>query len=179
MATSRFLDLIDRIDELHFRFVPPLDPTGTYSDAQYDCMRAFRLLAHAEIERYLELLLDDAVKNFMQMITAWQAAQAQPSALVKNLTTHFERDMRGMLKKNHGAKKDNILALLKPLGITGAQINNIWLDKMDTYGQIRGSFAHSLNRTTQLLDPKTEQDLIYKELLPELGKLEVLVLAVT
>lgn len=176
---SRFLDLSDRIGELHFRFVPVLNPTGAYSDAEYDRMRAFRLLAHAEIEKYLELLLEDAVTRFSHKIMAWQTSAQPQSALVVRLASHLELEIRSLIKKNHGAKKDNILSLLKPLGINGTHLDNLWLDAMDAYGTVRGSFAHNSNRATQLLDPKTEQDLLYKQLLPELGKLEILVTAVT
>jgi hypothetical protein len=175
---SRFLDLSDRIDDLHFRFIPILDPTGTYSDAEYDRMRAFRLLAHAEIERYLELLLEDAVARFSQQIAIWQLAAQSQSVLVRRLTVHLELEIRSLIKKNNGAKKDNILTLLKPLGINGSQLDNLWLEAMDTYGTVRGNFAHNANRATQLLDPKTEQDLLYRQLLPELRKLEILVLTV-
>lgn len=65
-TTPRFAELAERIDDLHFRFVPPLDPTGTYSDAQYDAMSAFRLLVHAEIERFIESLIEDALAQFPQ-----------------------------------------------------------------------------------------------------------------
>lgn len=174
---GRFDDLVERIDELHFRFVPSLDPTGSYSDAQYDDMRAFRLLVHSEIEKYLELLLEDALTKFLNKVASWQAAQ--PSSLVSGLMAHLERDIRRVIKENNGVKKGNILALMKPLGITGASLDNIWLDDMEAYGVVRGSFAHNSNRATQLLDPKSEQDLLYKTLLPELAKLEIIVSGLT
>jgi hypothetical protein len=177
MRATRFMDLSDRIDELHFRFIPPLHATGVYSDADYDSMRAFRLLAHAEIESYLELLVEDALLRMTSTILAWKTA-GKSSQLIDNISIYTEKEIRQSVKKNNGVKSDNILHLLRPLGINGDQLDNMWLQAMNTYGEVRGGYAHNTTRhATQLLDPATEQALVYKQLLPELGKLESLVLA--
>lgn len=175
---SRFTELAERIDELHFRFVPQLDPTGTYSDADYDRMSAFRLLAHAEIERFVELIIEDAISNLPKKISAWKTAGYQ-SNLVDSLVNHFENELRDSVKRNNGVKSNNLLKLLKPLGITGSQLDNIWLETVNAYGEVRGSHAHNTNRATQPIDPKTEQDLIYRQILPELNRLEKLLQAIT
>lgn len=172
---ARYDDLLERIDELSFRFVPDLSPTGSYTDSQYDSMRAFRLLVHSEIEKYLEHLLEDALDRFISKIQTWQNSEAAPSILIRGLVANLERDVRRLAKDNNGVKKGNILALMKPLGITGTHISNIWLDTMEAFGYVRGSFAHNSNRATQLLDPKTEIDLLYKSILPGLKSLEVTV----
>ncbi len=69
MASARFLLLGRRINKLQKHFIPKrFSPTASYSDRQRDHARAFRLLAHAEIEAYLEdrakELAVTAVRNF-------------------------------------------------------------------------------------------------------------------
>lgn len=175
--TPRFGELNERIDDLHFRFVPPLDPTGTYTDAQYDRMSAFRLLAHAEIERFIELLIEDALSRFIANILAWKTAGCS-SHLVDSVVSHMDKKLRKEVRSNHGVKSENVLSLLKPVGLNGTHLDNLWLQTMDTYGEIRGGHAHNSRRATQPIDPKTEQDLIYMQILPELKRLEILVAAV-
>lgn len=175
--TPRFSELNERVDDLHFRFVPPLEPTGTYTDAEYDCMSAFRLLVHAEIERFIELLIEDALSRFLVKILEWKTAGFS-SQLVDSLISHMDKELRKEVRSNNGVKSKNILALLKPLGLSGKQLDNLWLQTMDTYGEIRGGHAHNSRRATQPIDPKTEQDLIYLQILPELKHLEILVASV-
>lgn len=175
---SKFTDLTERIDELHFRFVPQLDATGTYSEADYDRMSAFRLLVHAEIERFVELIVEDAISNLPKKIAAWKSAGFQ-SNLVDALVAHMEKELRDAVKKNNGVKSTNILSLLKPLGITGIHLDNIWLQTMNTYGEVRGGHAHNTRRAVQPIDPKTEQTLVYHQILPELNRLEQLIRSIS
>lgn len=173
----RFYELRERIDDLHFRLVPPLDPTGTYSEADYDCMSAFRLLVHAEIERFIEILVEDAILKFPKKIALWRVA-GYHFTLVDSLVLYMDKELRENVKKNNGVKSNNILNLLKPLGITGSQLDNIWLQTMNTYGEIRGGHAHNTRRAVQPIDPQSEQNLVYTQILPELERLEQLVISI-
>lgn len=171
---SLFDDLMERIDDLHFRFVPEISSTGAYTEAEYDNMRAFRLLSHAEIERYLEALVESSLLRMTTTIAKWRGA-GTASTLVDQIVAYTDKQLRNeLIKKNHGVRKDNILALLKPLGINGTQLDNVWLETMDAYGAIRGGFAHNSQRATRPVDPLTEQNLLYQQILPELKKLAVL-----
>lgn len=172
---SLFDDLIERIDDLHFRFVPEISLTGSYTEAEYDNMRAFRLLSHAEIERYVEALVESSLARMTKTISLWKAA-GTTSTLVDQIVEYTDKYLRSeLIKKNHGVRKDNILSLLRPLGINGTQLDNVWLETMDAYGAIRGGFAHNSQRATRPVDPLTEQNLLYQQILPELKKLEILV----
>lgn len=175
--TPRFAELSERVDDLHFRFVPSLEPTGAYADADYDRMSAFRLLVHAEIERFIELLVEDALSRFLEKISLWKTAGCS-SQLVDSLVAYMDRELRKDVQSNNGVKSKNILDLLKPLGLNGTHLDNFWLQTMDTYGKVRGGHAHNSRRAIQPIDPKTEQDLIYVQILPELKRLEKLVAAV-
>jgi hypothetical protein len=53
--SSSFAAMRSRIDDLRDIFLPKeFDPTGSYEDDQRTRTIAFRLLAHAEIESFLE-----------------------------------------------------------------------------------------------------------------------------
>ena len=140
-------------------------------------MSAFRLLVHAEFERFIELLIEDALSRFLVKISLWKTA-GYSSQLVDSLVSHTDKELRKEVQSNNGVKSKNILALLKPLGLNGRHLDNFWLQTMNTYGEIRGGHAHNSQRATQPIDPKTEQDLIYVQILPELKRLEILVASV-
>lgn len=63
MPTSqRFKDLKKRLNELRRHMLPvTFSPIGNYSDRQQDRARGYRLLAHAEIEAYIEEVCKDLV----------------------------------------------------------------------------------------------------------------------
>lgn len=68
-----------------------------------------------------------------------------------------------IIEMNHGIKEENLLKLLLPIGIEADEIDDIWLAAMNSFGEERGSVAHSSRsnyRTTTLPDPKTEMDKI-------------------
>lgn len=55
MPTSRrFRDLERELSRLKKQFLPKISPTGLYSDRKLSLTIAYRVLAHAEIEAYLE-----------------------------------------------------------------------------------------------------------------------------
>jgi hypothetical protein len=50
----RFRTLTKELSRLKKQFLPKISPTGLYSDRQLALTLAYRVLAHAEIEAYLE-----------------------------------------------------------------------------------------------------------------------------
>ncbi len=135
-------------------------------------------MVHAEIERFVELIVEDAISNVPKKIAGWKVAGHQ-SDLVDALVVYMDKELRGSLKKNNGVKSSDLLSLLKPLGITGTQLDNIWLQTMNTYGEVRGGLAHNTRRAVQPIDPQTEQNLVYRQILPELDRLEQLIRAIS
>jgi hypothetical protein len=60
--SQRFRDLRRRLTELRQNLLPKaFSPTGTYSTRQMDRARGYRLLAHAEIEAFIEGISREAV----------------------------------------------------------------------------------------------------------------------
>src|SRR5437763_1965954 len=63
-ASARFKELKKRLRELRMHMLPAtFSPTGDYSDRQLDRARGYRLLAHAEIEAFIEDVTFDAAKK--------------------------------------------------------------------------------------------------------------------
>jgi len=63
---------------------------------------------------------------------------------------------------NHGIRERNLMKLLLPLGVSEFDIDIVWLATVDSFGQNRGSTAHSSisNRALQPPDPKSESDVV-------------------
>lgn len=183
MARSQeYRTLRVRITQLRNHFLPrPFNPTGSYSARQFDRARAFRLLAHAEIESYLEAVsFETAIKAY----DAWQVRGMVTEPLISmvaytesslgkipettprtgppDLQTRIEKSKNSLTRystsQNNGIRESNILRLLLPVGIREADIDSIWLSTIDSFGKDRGVTAHSTSRVSNPPDPKSEFD---------------------
>jgi hypothetical protein len=80
MASSRFEELERRIEELRLHFLPTeFDPTGSYEDSIYEYTRAFRVLAHAEFEAFIE---DRVLEVVDEAVSYWKIDGAISSSLL-------------------------------------------------------------------------------------------------
>lgn len=160
MVSSRFRQLRDRIAEL-VALMPPSSPTGSYSAEQFDLIRAFQLLAHAEIEAYLE---DVACSTLTEALSRWKR-DGIPRVCLSHVVLHLEfrrlppkwssgsqlerveeaceRFATYARKKNNGVKERNVMALLLPIGLTIRDIDATWLATIDSFGSGRGEIAHT------------------------------------
>ena len=187
MARSqRLRQLETRLSELRRHMLPaPFDPTGSYTDRQFDRTRGYRLLAHAEIEACLEELAMSTVNG---AFSAWQIDRRPRHCLIALLAYH-EGDLGAMpeeisasrasatplrtrLKhardqyndwvrtKNNGIREPNVLRLLLPMGILESDLDPAWLQTIDGFGSARGDTAHQALRTQQPPDPATEHQTV-------------------
>ena len=174
--------LRSRIRELRNHFLPKLfDPTGSYSARQFDRARAFRLLAHAEIEWYLELISSETANKAYE---AWKVRgvitepliamvvynesplvkipETKPSTGQADLNSRIENSRNSFTSysrsRNNGIRERNILRLLFPVGIREVDIDSTWLSTIDSFGKDRGETAHHSNRVSNPPDPKNEFD---------------------
>jgi hypothetical protein len=87
MANSkRFHDLKKRLSELRKHFLPRrFSPIGSYSDRQLDMARAYRLLAHAEIESFVEDISRTVV---MAKIGAWKKSRKPSDVIICFLASY-------------------------------------------------------------------------------------------
>ncbi|MGW4596434.1 HEPN domain-containing protein [Streptomyces sp. NPDC004457] len=173
-----------RIEELRQCFLPKeFDPTGSYEDSVYEHTRAFRVLAHAEFESFIE---DRAVEVADQAVFKWKSAgsislsllailayresspavpeslseaAARPTkfpsleARVDAARTDLHRYARN---QNHGIKEKNLLRLLLPLGIQEMEIDSAWLSATETWATARGDAAHKGAKMQVQPDPQNE-----------------------
>jgi hypothetical protein len=184
MPSARYRSLKLNVAKLEKRFLPK-KLTGPFFMRQHDLARGFRLLAHAEIEAYLEDRAREvslaAVQKFQAnnkphvvilSLLAWKIIQSEPNE--KYLRDHFaghhdhienvlnaaNNRYQGLIRQNHGIREDNVLSLLLPIGFTAAQIDPAWLSTMNSFGRTRGETAHTSFTPTQLVDPGTEKNTV-------------------
>lgn len=82
----RFRELSKRLHELRRNMLPQkFSPTGDYSDRQLDRARGFRVLAHAEIEAFLEDLGFEKAKS---VVESWKATKSTTDSLFC-LVSHY------------------------------------------------------------------------------------------
>ena len=178
-TSSRYRKLRARIRKLRDHLLPKkFDPTGSYSERQIDRTAAFKLLAHAEIEWYLEEIV---VETANWAFDNWQQRGLVTEPLVAMLTyvdgdlglppkirpSGSNRDLDKRLEtaknrlnayakgNNNGIREENILRLLLSVGISEVDIDQTWLATTNSFGQRRGEIAHS---SKQIYSPPNPED---------------------
>jgi hypothetical protein len=180
--SQRFRDLSKGLTRLKKQFIPKISPTGRYSDRQYALTVAYIVLAHAEIEAYLEDRVWEIVINAKK---DWDAGKTRrtlicllafsgetmdeppdtlnptkgnktvPPEKIK-ISEKINKAIKGFKKvinQNHGLKEANILALLLPIGIDSDDLDPGWLATLNSFGEKRGEVAHSSYKTVQAPNP--------------------------
>ena len=156
MHSEVYQSLQKRIQNLKRRYLPPTKPNGIYTEPEQDQLRALRMLAHAEIEQFLEnhseILANDIQRELKNQnrkptpLQVWASKAANQAALAKS--------------KNNGVNEDSIRSLFDPFGFSEEDydsISSIFLDRLTTFGKHRGDVAHrsaigathQLNRTRE------------------------------
>jgi hypothetical protein len=179
LPTRRYKQLKTRIDRLERLFLPPPNPVGEYSQDEYDTVRAYIVLCHAEIEAYIESMCLDVLRKAEERWKNTSSAGAciaalmlfndkqvsPPKSLAKqNATDAVDHVVRSAIKKhreftqrdNHGIKEANLLRLLLPIGFQEPDFDQLstWLATMNSFGASRGLVAHqSANRVQNPPDP--------------------------
>jgi hypothetical protein len=201
--SPRFRELEARLQQLRDHFLPGVfDPTGTYSDRDHDLARAYRLLAHAEMEAFME---DIAREAAISKISAWKNERKASDLLVCFLACYHSgwnvdfqeeailfssqpakdsaeetvdaalRQYIYQLQQNHGIREENLKNLIFPIGVRKTDLDSTWITTLDDFGKRRGEAAHQSVGAQKAIDPKTEmQDVAL--LLNGLKKLDELVL---
>ncbi len=171
--SARFRTLVKELNWLKKQFLPKISPEGLYTDKQLTKTLAYRMLAHAEIEAYLEDRVwqvainakkdwDNTEKTGRTLISliafCGQMMEAPPSTLTpakgsrnvspEKIKVSKKIDLaincfQKIIAQNHGLKEANILALLLPIGIDSDDLDSAWLATMNTFGEQRGLVAHS------------------------------------
>jgi len=181
--------------------------TGTYSARELDRARGFRLLAHAEIEAFIE---DVTFEKAKMSVSNWDNRQVtsetlfcllvhyhqgfptdvdQPPAFpdtsrlkvkdaIKEAVTAALKQYRILQDNNHGVKEENLLRLILPVGIRRDDLDPLWITNLNEFGKKRGDVAHRAVGVQQQIDPRTEWQVV-TELVIGLKKLDELIDALT
>lgn len=183
MSSSRYRLLAKRLNELRRNLLPgEFDPVSQYSDEIYDRTLAFRVLAHAEFESFLE---ERALEHLRSALTAW-GKSGSPSRCLVSLVAYSEvsraeavtkpqksprrlqhcindaaRDyFHYVRERNHGIKEENILRILLPLGIDEHDLKQQWLLDTNEWAKRRGESAHQTGRVQVRPDPLKELKIV-------------------
>lgn len=177
MATPRFSSLKARVAQLDRHLLPPIKPAGNYTAREYDMVRSYIVLAHAEIENYIEDLAEAVIaatelrwrsdkrsgRGAAALLLYHDKRATTPSSLAGQsssatldtaLGAAIRRHREYISRENHGVKEKNLLRLLLPIGILDHQLDPVWLANMDSFGAQRGIVAHvSARRVKTPPDP--------------------------
>jgi hypothetical protein len=178
LGSKKYKSLATRLDQLrrHLLFFLPSPPASkiSYSEQELDSTRAYTVLAHAEIEAFCEgLVLEktQVVKSIYdrtgkvrpalrRMISyhvakkgrSWQDVLSPPADVVNSAIESY----KGVIRDNHGVKRENLQKLLFPIGVLDAHLDTTWLAQMDSFGVDRGRLAHSGIKAQQPPDPLSQ-----------------------
>lgn len=151
MHSESYRALHRRIRDLKRRYLPPTKPNGLYTEPEQDQLRALRMLAHAEIEQFLEnyseLIANDLKSQLGSSIRRNSLPRIWASSAVKQTLQ--------AISQNNGITRESIQKLFEPLGVTDEdcdRISPIFLDRISTFGRNRGDVAHrsAIGATLQL-----------------------------
>jgi hypothetical protein len=178
-----FRTLVKELRRLKKQFLPDINPTGYYNDRKLALTTAYRMLAHAEIEYYLEARAWGVVLNAKK---AWdevgkpsriliallafsgQLMETPPTSLtplkankvvnpdkikLDNKLVLAVNCFKRVIEQNHGLKESNILSLFLPIGIDSNDLDSVFLATMNTFGEQRGLVAHSSATFYRMLQP--------------------------
>jgi hypothetical protein len=148
-----------------------------------DKLRAYRLLVHAEIEYYLETIVNNKVQKSLAewkeksrgnivllSLLAYNKYEfpAVPN-VIQNVTTKNDLNFRmhkivndffGLIVANHGIKEKNVSNLLIRIGVDVTRIDQTLISNMNSYGNVRGDLAHSTYKIQTLINPYDEKNAV-------------------
>lgn len=180
--SQRFSLLSRRITELKTYLLPAkFSPVGSYSERVHERTRAFRVLAHAEFESFIEDRALEVVDEAFQIWTSGgpirpcllallaykETPYAPPTSILvppqkrsldleARLNTEKKNYSWYVRNKNHGIKEKNILKILLPIGCLENELNTTWLSMLDSWAAARGATAHQSGKVQVRIDPYHE-----------------------
>lgn len=194
--SRRFHILKQRITQLENTILPPERIDGNYTDREIDLVKSYLLLVHAEIEAYFEDIARDkitaALKSWVanrRLSSCLKAVLAYPGNELDYSTARQEdsyniefrlnravNHFQSLLRKNNGIKRIDLLKILIPIGVELVDIDDLWLNTMESFGSLRGRLAHNSHQTITIqFDRNTEKDRVNRLIMPEIERLDVFI----
>lgn len=160
-------------------FLPAISSVGMYQPEEFDRTRAFILLAHAEVEMFLERsclsvlntahsqwLYDFRPRTALMAVLAFARPEPVPMAKARGQSSLLVAVDRARIAygdgvyNNHGVKESSVLSLVLPIGVRESELDGTWLIDMDTFGAQRGAVAHQSAAVQTPPDPRDTVDLV-------------------
>lgn len=199
--STRFKQLIERVNFLTTNLLPDYKLDGEYSDIEKDLIKSYILLVHAEIESFLE---DRVYEKFTNSFNNWKENRKK-STVINAINTFCNLDLntngkhsksnkdnieyrininiqyyKSMIYSNHGIKRENILNLLLPIGIEIDELDESWLSIMDSFGSERGNYAHKSHVAIEnIRDPNSIKLQLNQQILPILKDIDNKLIKIT
>ena len=167
-----------RLSELE-HLLPSTTPTDLYPQDTQDKMLGYRLLAHAEIEGFIEALANltlteiwnkprnggplteaaIAMVEFRKRLLFPPRHLTKPPATDINVLREAVSELNNKISTNNGITEKDILKLFLPLGVDLTAFNTSWLISLNALGEQRGDVAHNSweNATYSETTPATEK----------------------
>ncbi|WP_433866903.1 HEPN domain-containing protein [Ralstonia wenshanensis] len=182
MPSIHFVNLVESIEELKRIYLVDGLAAAIPSDEQQERARAFVVLAHAEMEYFVEEVLRDLAKTVLQQATAGYYGRSALALLTfggldqqnggtalskgkkklpRVLTTRIgdaSANLQKALDANTGVKEKYLAEMAIPLGLDPDEVDDSWLAELEAFCVARGAFAH-MSRKAQgashlAVDPK-------------------------
>ena len=156
--TAVFDRLHSRTISLRDRYLPEKpNQIGDYSEEQQDDARACILLAHAEVESYLEGLADELCSHVSELITNEHYDSLTSSFLyfygarTNEISAESLEDVakgavnlhKKVLRGNNGIKVKDVSKMFNPFFVGGIDLDASLEQALDSFGALRGKCAHS------------------------------------
>ena len=178
-----------RLASLRHTFLPSdaeMDPTGNYTQHIYDRTTAYRLLAHAEFESFIEDIIKYTVKISLDKwsshrvvslplvcISASYEGSDRINAFTDNKMKKFPLSINTYINKayshfehnignNNGIRTKNLMSLLVQVGIEFDDLDATWVGAVDAFGAHRNVIGHNSGHIAYQADPKTALDAVNK-----------------
>lgn len=167
----QFPDFKRKIERLAQSLLPKDRVSDSYTDQEKDQIHAYLVLAHAEIEDFLERLAmyvaDRARRDSIGAKCSPVISRLilfQCSRSTNRIEPATEESIKGaykfyenLVEHNHGIKADNLFRLFMPLGMTHSDFDPVLLSSLDTFGNLRGGIAHTAAKLQQGSSPSSEK----------------------
>lgn len=183
MVSRYYRLLVNRNKQLCKRFLSRAVFSYPDTPLSQDKLRAYRLLVHAEIEYYLETIVNNKVQKSLAewkeksrgnivllSLLAYNKYEfpAVPN-VIQNVTTKNDlnfrmhkivKDFFDLIVANHGIKEKNVSNLLIRIGVDVTRIDQTLISNMNSYGNVRGDLAHSTYKIQTLINPYDEKNAV-------------------
>lgn len=190
-VSAEFTELKRAISHLREQFIPDQsNPTGLYDQRQELDTYAFVVLAHAEVEAYLEdrvkrtaisakrhFDVSQCISHTLGAMLAYTGSDEDISRSPKakqlpdwldsiQLVNRVEKATNRVISivgENHGIRESNFCRLIAVIGISPSNIDPKLIRDLDQLGAVRGTIAHTSMRSNRLvttLDPFQQLSLV-------------------